>query len=138
MLHLHTSQRKDVSLMMKPMRKKECQTTTEQAYTILQNCKYLSIAMLNEDGSPYNVVVDVVYDQGKVYFHCASEGQKLDCIRHDPRICATGVAAAVGVPEESTTKYASVIIDGKASILTDPARKEALIRKQSEQFGVTV
>lgn len=123
--------------MMKAMRRKNYQTTTEQAYTILQNCKYLAIAMLNEDGSPYNVVVETVCDQGKVYFHCATEGQKLDCIRHDPRICATGVADAVRVPEKATTQYASVTLHGKARILTDPARKEAVIRKHSQQFGVT-
>lgn len=101
--------------MMKAMRKVDCQTTQEEAIRILQNLKYLSVAMLNEDGSPYNVVVDCVYDDGKIYFHSANEGQKLDCIRHDPRVCASGLLWCHQRCANSTTRYASVVIHGKGA-----------------------
>ena len=114
--------------MMKPMRKAECQTSQEEAIRILQQCKYLSVAMLNEDGSPYNVMVDCLYDDGKIYFHSANEGQKLDCIRHDPRICATGYSSAHSDAANSTTRYASVVIHGKAHILEDKERKLDICR----------
>lgn len=114
--------------MMKAMRKVDCQTTQEEAIRILQNLKYLSVAMLNEDGSPYNVVVDCVYDDGKIYFHSANEGQKLDCIRHDPRVCAVGYSGATSDAANSTTRYASVVIHGKAHILEDKERKLDICR----------
>lgn len=123
--------------MMKPMRKKECQTTAEKAYSILNNLKYIAIAMINEDGSPYNVVVDCLVDDGKIYFHGAAEGQKLDCIRHDPRICAVGYTGAVSDAAGSTTRYASVVVHGEAKILEDDARKNELIRKEAEARGVS-
>lgn len=123
--------------MMRPMRKAECQTSQEEAIRILQQCKYLSVAMLNEDGSPYNVMVDCLYDDGKLYFHCASEGQKLDCIRHDPRICATGCSGAHSDAANSTTRYASVVVHGKARILEDKERKLEIIRKEATERGVT-
>lgn len=123
--------------MMKPMRKAECQTSQEEAIRILQQCKYLSVAMLNEDGSPYNVMVDCLYDDGKIYFHSANEGQKLDCIRHDPRICATGYSSAHSDAANSTTRYASVVVHGKAHILEDKERKLEIIRKEAAERGVT-
>lgn len=123
--------------MMKPMRKAECQTSQEEAIRILQQCKYLSVAMLNEDGSPYNVMVDCLYDDGKIYFHSANEGQKLDCIRHDPRICATGYSSAHSDAANSTTRYASVVVHGKAYILEDKERKLEIIRKEAAERGVT-
>ena len=123
--------------MMKAMRKVDCQTTQEEAIRILQNLKYLSVAMLNEDGSPYNVVVDCVYDDGKIYFHSANEGQKLDCIRHDPRVCAVGYSGATSDAANSTTRYASVVIHGKAHILEDKERKLEIIRKEAAARGVT-
>ena len=121
--------------MMKPMRKAECQTSQEEAIRILQQCKYLSVAMLNEDGSPYNVMVDCLYDDGKIYFHSANEGQKLDCIRHDPRICATGYSSAHSDAANSTTRYASVVVHGKAHILEDKERKLEIIRKEAAARG---
>lgn len=123
--------------MMRPMRKAECQTSQEEAIRILQQCKYLSVAMLNEDGSPYNVMVDALYDDGKIYFHSANEGQKLDCIRHDPRICATGYSGAHSDAANSTTRYASVVVHGKAHILEDKERKLEIIRKEATERGVT-
>ena len=114
--------------MMKAMRKVDCQTTQEEAIRILQNLKYLSVAMLNADGSPYNVVVDCLYDDGKIYFHSANEGQKLDCIRHDPRVCAVGYSGATSDAANSTTRYASVVIHGKAHILEDKERKLDICR----------
>ena len=123
--------------MMKPMRKAECQTSQEEAIRILQQCKYLSVAMLNEDGSPYNVMVDCLYDDGKIYFHSANEGQKLDCIRHDPRVCAVGYSGAHSDAANSTTRYASVVVHGKAHILEDKERKLEIIRKEAAARGVT-
>ena len=123
--------------MMRAMRKVDCQTTQEEAIRILQNLKYLSVALLNADGSPYNVVVDCVYDDGKIYFHSANEGQKLDCIRHDPRVCAVGYSGATSDAANSTTRYASVVIHGKAHILEDKERKLDIIRKEAAARGVT-
>lgn len=123
--------------MRKPMRRADCQTTQEQAMKILEQCEYLSIAMLNEDGSPYNVIVNGIYDQGKIYFHSANEGQKLDCIRHDPRVCVTGFSGAMTDSPNATTRYASVVVYGKAKILEDRDRKIAVIRKKSVEHNVT-
>lgn len=123
--------------MRKPMRKADCQVDREGAMKILEQCEYLSIAMLNEDGSPYNVVVNSIYDQGKIYFHSANEGQKLDCIRHDPRVCITGFSGATTDSPNATTRYASVVVYGKASILEDKERKIQLIRKKSVEHNVT-
>jgi len=38
-------------------------------------------------GLPYVVPVCFVYHRGRIYFHSASEGMKLDFIRCNPRVC---------------------------------------------------
>lgn len=121
--------------MMKPMRRSDCQTSQEEAYRLLEKSNFITISMINEDGSPYCVVVDFILDDGKIYFHGANEGQKLDCIRNDPRVCVSAVAAGKSVPELLTTKYASVIVHGKAHEITDSTKKEDIIKKIAKRIG---
>lgn len=48
---------------------------------------------LSGDGGPYVVPLNYAYVDGRILFHCAHEGLKLDCIRATPEACF-----AVGQP----------------------------------------
>ncbi len=47
---------------------------------------YLGLA---GDEQPYVVPLNYAYAAGKILFHCALTGQKLDAIRRNPRVCFT-------------------------------------------------
>jgi nitroimidazol reductase NimA-like FMN-containing flavoprotein (pyridoxamine 5'-phosphate oxidase superfamily) len=47
---------------------------------------YLGLAVKDE---PYVIPVNYVYEPGRVIFHCALEGKKLEYIRSNPRACFT-------------------------------------------------
>ena len=47
---------------------------------------YLGLSM---DGMPYVVPLNYGYVEGKILFHCALSGQKLDYLRANPQVCFT-------------------------------------------------
>jgi nitroimidazol reductase NimA-like FMN-containing flavoprotein (pyridoxamine 5'-phosphate oxidase superfamily) len=44
---------------------------------------------LSVDGMPYVVPLNYAYVEGKILFHCALEGKKLDYLRANPQVCFT-------------------------------------------------
>ena len=53
------------------------------------------------------------------FFHCAREGQKLDAIKTDDRVCFTVVARDDIAPQKLTTEFESVIAFGRAKVLEE-------------------
>jgi nitroimidazol reductase NimA-like FMN-containing flavoprotein (pyridoxamine 5'-phosphate oxidase superfamily) len=44
---------------------------------------------LSQEGKPYVVPLNYGYLDGKIFFHCALEGKKLDYIKKTPNVCFT-------------------------------------------------
>lgn len=73
----------------------------------------------------YAVPLNYGYADGRIIFHCALEGKKLDRIRRDPRVCFTVARQPGFVREHPGGKPCevdsdSVICRGTARILEDP------------------
>lgn len=45
------------------------------------------LATSGEGGKPYVVPICFVFADGRIYFHCAQAGKKLDNIRANPQVC---------------------------------------------------
>ena len=58
------------------------------AVEILKKGSYGVLSTVGADGYPYGVPVNYVYDDVKIYFHCAKSGHKLDAVRASRKICA--------------------------------------------------
>ena len=72
------------------MRRKDREVTDfNEQLAILKKCDVCRIALNGDDGYPYlvpmNFGMDVQDGQLYLYFHCATEGKKLDLIRKDNR-----------------------------------------------------
>jgi len=110
---------------------------------ILRECVVGSLATVSPDGAPYVVTVNYVYSGGKIYFHSALAGKKLENIAHDPRVCfeVHVIDRIVRAPraEESSVRYRSVIVHGHARQLSDPKDKRkaliALTDKYTEGYS---
>ena len=81
---------------------------------------YLGLA---DEGQPYVVPLNYAYAPGKLLFHCALTGQKLDAIRRNPHVCFT-VGRQTGTVRDHTGAPChldsdSVICYGRARLLTD-------------------
>lgn len=121
---------------MVEMRRKDRQMSEEFAWQVVDQCEYAFLAMTAEDGTPYGVVVNVFRDGTDVYFHCAMEGRKTECMRKNPKVCLTCVSHAEVVPEKLATLYSSAIAFGTAEEILDPAEKVRLLHLLCERYEV--
>lgn len=119
------------------MRKKVCEIRDrDELEKILERCRIGRLATLGEDGYPYITPVNYVWLNGSVYFHTAHEGEKIENMKRDNRVCFE-----VDIPlsylgldynRQGPTChvhqfYHCIIIRGRAEILEDlPEKVQAL------------
>ena len=72
--------------MFKEMRRKDRMLTKEELLDIMATAEYGVLSTVGEDGWPYGVPVNFVYNGGKIYFHAALTGQKLDNILFNNKV----------------------------------------------------
>ncbi|MDO4745058.1 MAG: pyridoxamine 5'-phosphate oxidase family protein [Bacillota bacterium] len=121
--------------MFREMRRNDKAKTSEDAVKILAECTNGVLSVIGDGGYPYGVPVSYVYDDGKIYFHCAGEGHKLDAIKAEPKVSFTVVGADNVAAEKFTTMYKSVIIFGKASIVETDEEKLAVLNVIREKYS---
>lgn len=70
------------------MRRKHCEVTDpKEMIRILRSTNIGRLATVDSEGYPYITPVNFVYHDGCVYFHCAPQGEKLDNLLQNPRVC---------------------------------------------------
>ena len=70
------------------MRRRQCEVTDPQEINrILSSATIGRMATTGTDGYPYITPVNFVYMNGRIYFHCAHKGEKMDNIARDDRVC---------------------------------------------------
>ncbi len=123
--------------MFREMRRKDRKTDNEEALRILESGEYGILSTSGSNGYAYGVPLSYACSNGCIYFHCAVEGHKLDNIAHNNRVSFCVVGATEVLPENFSTKYESVIVFGKASVVDGEEKREALmtiLNKYSPQF----
>ncbi len=121
--------------MFRALRRKERQGTKEDGERILKTAQYGVLAVAGDAGYPYAVPLNFVYLDGKIYFHCAKTGHKIDAIRRTDKVSFCAVANETIVPAEYTTHYESVIAFGRAKFVEDNAEREHIARLLAERYA---
>lgn len=124
---------------MKPMRRAKLEKDATWALEVLQRAPYMTISMTRLDGTPYAVPLNVaVKDEQTLYFHCAAEGEKIDCLRHNPIVSISAVSKCSPHYEEEknnfTEYFNSAIALGKAEFVEDREEKILALRLICERF----
>jgi nitroimidazol reductase NimA-like FMN-containing flavoprotein (pyridoxamine 5'-phosphate oxidase superfamily) len=78
------------------------------------------LSVLGDDGYPYGVPVNFAYKDNCVYVHCFLEGHKIDAVRKHNKVCFTAVGDVKVLKDQIATNYISVIVFGKAEIISPP------------------
>jgi len=115
--------------MRHPMRKAHREITDKtELEAILASTGVMRLGLC-VDGVPYVVPLNFGHDAeaGRIYFHCAREGRKLDMIAANERVCfevegGYGLVAAAE-PCGWTARYRSVIGWGRALVCQDQAER---------------
>lgn len=119
---------------MYEIRRKEREKDAAFALELLKECEYAILATVNADGSPYCTAISPVLDGNTVYFHCALEGNKIDNLQREPRVCLTCVGKTELLPEKLTTRYESAIAFGTAEMIEDEAEKIAALHLFCQKY----
>ena len=119
---------------MREMRRSKQALTPEQCGTVLERNTSGVLAVTGDEGYPYAVPLSYVWQDGKLYFHWAVAGRKLDAVRADSRASFCVIDRDNVVPEEYTTYYRSVIVFGRVRVLDDPAEKRRAMEALSQKY----
>ena len=115
----------DSKLTRYHMRRKEKEITDDREIVdIIKKGKFTSISMSKEN-EPYIITLSYGYDQAKnaLYFHCATEGQKIDFIKSNPRVCGS-IIEDNGYEDECGQAFRSVVYRGNITIITEIKEKK--------------
>ena len=110
--------------MFREMRRKRQMLGKEECEEILNRGTSGVLALLGDDAYPYAVPISYVYEDGKLYFHSARSGHKLDAVREYPKASFCVIDQDQIVPEEYTTYFRSVIAFGSIRILEMKKKNE--------------
>lgn len=121
--------------VFREMRRHKQALTQEENIAVLQRNTAGVLAVLGDDGYPYAVPLSYVYREGKIYFHCAQSGHKLDAIARNPKVCFCVTDQDQIVPEEYTTYFRSVIAFGSACVLTDATQKRQALQWLAARYS---
>lgn len=119
--------------MFRPMRRSKQQLPHEEALAILQEGSTGILALSGDDGYPYLVPLNYLYVEadepealGKVYFHSAKAGHKIDAIECDPKASFCVIADDTVLPDKYSTAYKSVIAFGTVRLIEGNLTHKAL------------
>lgn len=115
--------------MFRKMRRFKQQMTDEEAQAVLERRTDGVLGVIGDDGYPYTVPVNYIFEDGKILFHCALSGHKLDAIRQNPKVSFCVIDENMLDRKNFATYYSSVICFGHAHVIEkDEERIEACRR----------
>ena len=106
-------------MQFREMRRKRQQLTESESIFILENATSGTLALLGDGGYPYAVPISFVYHDGKLFFHSALSGHKVDAISHCDKASFCVIDQDEVHGEQYTTYFRSVIAFGRIHIIED-------------------
>jgi uncharacterized protein len=122
---------------MRELRRKDRAVTNDEAIAILNQAEYGVLSTVAPDGKPYGVPLNFCIIGNCIYFHCASEGQKIDNIEKNKSVSFCAVGDTEVLPDKFGTKYESAIASGEVEEIFDDDKQialEGLLKKYSSNY----
>lgn len=111
--------------MFRPMRRINQELEIGECETLISQSARGNLAVLGDEDYPYIIPLDYVYFDGKIYFHGALEGHKVDSIRKHDKVSFLIVDDGVKNGDNWWLTFKSVICFGKIREVCD---KELTLR----------
>lgn len=120
--------------MFRKMRRSKQEMPKERAMEVLKRHNDGVMAVYGEEGYPYAVPVNYLYEDGVIYLHGAKSGHKIEAIERYEKVSFCVVDKNDVVPKEYTCKYRSVIAFGKAKVVTQESKEREILEKIAIHF----
>lgn len=121
--------------MFREMRRKRQELSQKDCIEVVNKGTSGVLAVLGDDEYPYAVPLSYVYEDSKLFFHCAKTGHKLDAIAKNSKVSFCIIDQDHVVPQEYTTYFRSVIIFGNARVLEDESEKRTALEKLAAKYS---
>ena len=124
--------------MFREMRRKKQLLSEAETIEILQSCTSGVLAVTGDEDYPYAVPLSFAYKDGKLFFHFAKAGHKMDSIVRNNKVSFCVIQTDRVIQKTFTTHFRSAIVFGRARILTEDSEKkyalECLVEKYSPYY----
>lgn len=120
--------------MFRQMLKIKQLLSAEDLQAVMDRCTAGTMACIGDSGHPYSVPLSYAWQDGKIYFHSAKIGHKVDAIKANPQVSFSVIDEDTIVSAEYTTYFRSAIAFGTARITEGEERIrgfKALVEKYS-------
>lgn len=121
--------------MFREMRRKKQALPEPECFAVLDRNTAGVLALSGDGGYPYAVPLSYVYHEGRLYFHCAKAGHKLDAIARNPKGSFCVIGQDQMVPAEYTSYFRSVIAFGTLRVLEDAGEIRRAIQVLSDRYA---
>ena len=119
------------------MRRINQQLSQKECERILEHCPRGVLSVLGDEGYPYGVPLDYVYEDGKFYFHCAIEGHKLDAIAACDKVSFCVIDEGRKEEGDWWWHFNSVIAFGRVRRIEDTDEMVDILRKIGAKYFPT-
>ena len=120
--------------MFRKMRRFKQELDRQEIERILLTNTAGVLSVIDEDGYPYAVPLSYVYFDGKIYFHSAKVGHKIDAIKNCDKATFCIIDKDEVQPEKYTTFYKSVIAFGTVKIIENQEETLFAIKELGEKY----
>jgi hypothetical protein len=121
--------------MNAPIRRKDRQLDDAAAMALLKRGEYGILSTSDKHNQPYGIPVNYVVMEDSIFFHCATEGQKLENITANRGVSFCVVGKTELLPEKFSTRYESVVVSGNAVVIDDDDLKKTALRALVEKYA---
>jgi len=122
--------------MFRPMRRFKQQISEAECIRILKEQPRGVLSLIGDDGYPYGIPLDHWYceDDGKLYFHGAKEGHKIDAIASCDKVSYCVMDEGFRKEGEWALNINSVIVFGRISLVTDLKKAKLICTNITRKF----
>lgn len=120
--------------MFDKMRRFKQELSKSEIESILLSDTSGVLSVIDEDGYPYTVPLSYVYSGGKIYFHSAKTGRKINAIKNCSKAAFCVIDKDDVKPEKYTTLYKSVIAFGNIEIVEEREETLFAIKELGEKY----
>ena len=121
--------------MFRPMRRIKQQLSEEESLDVLKRAKRGVLSVIGDDGWPYGMYLNPHFENGRIFFHGAKAGHKIDAMKKDARASFTVIDD--GVKDEGGWAYTfkSIVIFGRVEFVEDQNEAVEICRRLARRFN---
>ena len=122
--------------MFRKMRRFKQQISNEECIAVLKTETRGVLSLLGDNGYPYGIPMNHWYCEadGKLYFHGAKEGHKIDAIQKCNKVCYTVFDKGYRKDGEWALNVKSVVVFGKIAPVTDEEKAKEICTALCQKF----